>query len=77
MPQASKRLKQMRRIKRERSLLYRMVEHITKERNQYRQILIDAQTNALRPDLDPKPEGGVPVTNDSTEPDPNLPIEAS
>lgn len=52
MAQASKRKKYLRRLKRERTLAYRMLGHVLGERDQYRRALEAAVKKQLRPDLD-------------------------
>lgn len=47
MARDSKRVRQLRRLKRERTNLERMLTHVLKERNAYRQILVDAKTHAV------------------------------
>lgn len=47
MAQASKRLRQLRRLKRDRTLALRMVDHLFQERNAYRKIVIDAQQSMI------------------------------
>ena len=43
MPRDSRRVRQLRRLKRERTNALRMLDHVLIERNVYRQILTDAQ----------------------------------
>ena len=47
MPQDSKRKRFLRRLKRDRSLAYKMVDHLFQERNAYRQIIIDARQKVI------------------------------
>lgn len=43
MPRDSRRVRQLRRLKRERTSLTRMLDHVLQERNMYRGILEDAR----------------------------------
>jgi len=47
MPQDSKRKRQLRRLKRERTNALKMLDHVLVERNTYRQILMDARKKYL------------------------------
>lgn len=47
MPQDSKRKRQLRRLKRERTNALKMLDHVLVERNTYRQILMDARQKYL------------------------------
>ena len=47
MAQASKRLRQLRRLKRDRTLALKMVDHLFQERNAYRQIIVDARQKVI------------------------------
>ena len=43
MPRDSRRVRQLRRLKRERTNALKMLDHVLVERNTYRQILLDAR----------------------------------
>ena len=47
MPRDSRRVRQLRRLKRERTNALKMLDHVLVERNTYRQILLDARKKYL------------------------------
>lgn len=47
MPQDSKRKRQLRRLKRDRTVALKLLDFVTRERNVYRQIVIDARQQAV------------------------------
>lgn len=47
MPQDSKRKRQLRRLKRTRTVALKLLDFVTRERNVYRQIIVDARQQAV------------------------------
>lgn len=47
MPQDSKRKRQLRRLKRTRTVALKLLDFVTRERNVYRQIVVDARQQAV------------------------------
>lgn len=47
MPQDSKRKRQLRRLKRTRTVALKLLDFVTRERNVYRQIVLDARQQAV------------------------------
>lgn len=60
MAKDSKRVRRLRRVKRDNTKLMRMLDHVVGERNVYRQMLVDEYKSKIRPDL-PQEESSTPV----------------
>ena len=52
MPKDSKRVRRLRRLKRERTLAYRMLAIVINERDTYKRFIADIAKKQLRPDLE-------------------------